>query len=749
MPAAAALSERLALAFEAPLHSRDPVRKLPAAHGHPAPTSPIRFMSTMDDPPPPKRKFNFRQEPKKKPKTEDGSAALKTGFGAKMMAKMGYKGTGGLGKEGEGIAEPIQVVLRGSKGGVGIVSEKSEQQKREERRKAEANGEEYVDSEEEERRERKKRAKATREAQARSAAPRPKKTLFELEAAGMHVPLALQNIIDATTGASTPTSSVSLRGSEAIPFENSLQARVRRDLNSFSEAFEELQIESEAIAPQEYALEKELDALERQMDEIRDISSRLQSMRTGSFDQVCNGLKEMRAAYPSKPLHRESIAVIYPHFSQLIASWSPLEDALEEPAAAFSELSNVIQPRSRRFVSDAYTHPSDALIARAQLDDETPIKRGTTSSYETMMLKLWLPSVSSAITQWDVKEPRPMVHLIEVWRPVLPPFIAKRVLEQITRKLSTSIHEWNPRKFRRSPHTWVVEWLPYLKPSDLDPKGTGLVADIKRKLRHALQSIDITRGPLSGMEQWRKVFGKAEVDRMLTNHLVPRFASHLRDNFELNPAEQDMAPLEAVFAWKELLSDQTLGELLKAQFFPKFLEIIHQWLSSEGVVFSEVEEWIKWWRETLGEDVNALPSVSSCWTEAYTLISQALDMGDARMTDLPAPHLESTRASPEAPDLSKSVNKEPPRQAAQAEEVTFKEIVEEFCGEENLLMMPLREAHDITGLPLFRITASATGRGGAVAYFKGDILMVQNKKDKALWEPTGLDESLIAKAEGK
>jgi tuftelin-interacting protein 11 len=76
-------------------------------------------------------------------------------------------------------------------------------------------------------------------------------------------------------------------------------------------------------------------------------------------------------------------------------------------------------------------------------------------------------------------------------------------------------------------------------------------------------------------------------------------------------------------------------------------------------------------------------------------------------------------------------------------------VVEEFCGEENLLLMPLREAHDVTGLPLFRITASATGRGGAVAYFKGDVLWVQNKKDKSLWEPTGLDEGLIAKAEGK
>ncbi|KAF3037805.1 hypothetical protein E8E12_005751 [Didymella heteroderae] len=704
----------------------------------------------MDDapPPPPKRKFNFRQEAKKKPRTDDASTALKSGFGAKMMAKMGYKGVGGLGKEGEGIAEPIQVVLRASKGGVGIVSEKSEQQKREERRKAEANGDEYVDSSEEERRERKNKAKAAR--QARSAAPpRPKKTLFELEAAGMHVPLALQSIIDATTGASTPTTEVSLRGSGAVPFENSLQARVRRDLNSFSEAFEELQIESKAIAPQEYALEKELEALERHMDDIRDISSRLQSMRTGTFSHVCDALKDLRAAYPSKPLHRESIAVIHPYFLHMIASWSPLDDALEEAAAAFSDLSNVIQPRSRRIKSDAYTHPSDALVAYTPLDDEAPIKRGTSSSYETMMLKLWLPSVSSAVTQWDVKEPRPMVHLIDVWRPVLPPFVAKRVLEQITRKLSTSVHEWNPRKFKRSPHTWIVEWLPYLKPTDLDPKGSGLVAEIKRKLRHALQSIDITRGPLAGMEQWRKVFGKAEIDRMLTNHLVPRFASHLRDNFEINPAEQDMAPLEAVFAWKGLLSDQTLGELLKAQFFPKFLDIIHQWLSSEGVVFNEVQEWIKWWRETLGDDINALPSVSSCWDEAYTLINQALDLGDARLTDLPAPRVESVRPSPEAPDLSKSINKEPPRPAAQVEEATFKDVVEEFCGEENLLMMPLREAHDVTGLPLFRITASATGRGGAVAYFKGDVLWVQNKKNKALWEPTGLDEGLIAKAEGK
>jgi tuftelin-interacting protein 11 len=696
-----------------------------------------------------KRKRTFRQEPKKKAKLDDGSAKLKSGFGAKLLAKMGYKGEGGLGREGDGISEPIQVVLRGSKGGVGIVAEKSEQQRREERKKAEANGEEYVDTSEEERR-KKKQKKAKARGEARTTAPRPKKTVFEMEAAGMHVPLALQSIIDATTGASTPTSGVSLRGTDIIPFESSLQARVRRDLSSFSEAFEELQIESETIPAQEWALEKELESLERQIDEAEDMRARLESMRSATFNGACEGLKSLRAAYPSKPLHRESIAIIYPHFSDMIASWNPLGNALENVAAAFSELADVVQPRSRRITTHTYTHPSEALVARTTVDEEEAIKPGTTSSYETMMLKFWLPSVSSAVTQWDVKDPHPMVHLLETWTPVLPPFVAKRVLEQVTRKLSTSVQDWNPRKFKRSPHTWIVEWLPYLKPADLDPNGSGLVTEVKRKLRHALQSIDLSRGPLAGMESWRKVFGKTEFDHLLTNHLVPRFATYLRDNFEVNPAEQDLAPLEAVFAWKGLISDQVIGELLRAQFFPKFLDIIHQWLSSEEVVFTEVEKWIEWWRdEILKPEINALPSVASCWDEAYTLINQALDLGAARLTDLPAPRVESVRASPETPQFSKSINKEPARPAPQMEEMTFKDVVEEFCAEENLLMIPLREAHETTGLPLFRVTASATGRGGAVAYLKGDILWVQNKKDKSVWEPMGLDEGLVAKAEGK
>ena len=59
------------------------------------------------------------------------------------------------------------------------------------------------------------------------------------------------------------------------------------------------------------------------------------------------------------------------------------------------------------------------------------------------------------------------------------------------------------------------------------------------------------------------------------------------------------------------------------------------------------------------------------------------------------------------------------------------------------------EAHELTGLPLFRITASATGKGGVKVYIKGDIVYAQNKKNKSQWEPVGLEEGLVDRAEGK
>ena len=86
---------------------------------------------------------------------------------------------------------------------------------------------------------------------------------------------------------------------------------------------------------------------------------------------------------------------------------------------------------------------------------------------------------------------------------------------------------------------------------------------------------------------------------------------------------------------------------------------------------------------------------------------------------------------------------------APVREITFKDIVEEWCADQGLIILPLREAHPQNGHPLFRITASASGKGGVIAFLQGDVVWVQNRKARDIWEPMGLEDQLVERAEGK
>jgi len=147
--------------------------------------------------------------------------------------------------------------------------------------------------------------------------------------------------------------------------------------------------------------------------------------------------------------------------------------------------------------------------------------------------------------------------------------------------------------------------------------------------------------------------------------------------------------------------------------------------------------------------------VSETWDKGLEMMNLALDLGDRAKEDLPMPAAGPAKplvsATPGTPKASSATGAaQTPKSVRKVEEeATFKDVVEAWCEEESLLLIPLREAHAITGLPLFRITASATGRGGAVVYLKGDVVWAQRKGEKSVWEPIGLEEKLIHRAEGK
>ena len=226
----------------------------------------------------------------------------------------------------------------------------------------------------------------------------------------------------------------------------------------------------------------------------------------------------------------------------------------------------------------------------------------------------------------------------------------------------------------------------------------------------------------------------------MLKYVVPKLSATLREDFQVNPAQQDLKPLQDVLAWSEIIRPSIFSQLLEMEFFSKWLTTLHQWLVHPEASFEEVAQWYSSWKRIFPEDVQRMSGVERGFTKGLELMNKAIELGPA-VSQLPRPDLQSPDV-PERQGKARTTTKaKPPR----IQEITFRSIVDDYASSHNLMFFPAGKVDEKTGHALFRVSKGADGKGGLLVYIADDAVWAT---DGEQYRAISLEEMVLRATKG-
>jgi tuftelin-interacting protein 11 len=414
-------------------------------------------------------------------------------------------------------------------------------------------------------------------------------------------------MLTSTSGIMTPTTGTATPESTEVIEARKLVKRAQADLLAFSDEWKSLQERKTWIDLELKEKEQEMDDLRSDFESLQVFSELVSGeLATADWGQVIGCLqKALELKATTSEIADIAVAAIHPFLRE--PDWDPLQ----EPTRFASELKGLSTLLMPPMSNGKSISKWDSLAVNT--DDIYRRHHKSTTPYESMMYKNWLPKALAAVRSWDVYDPTPMLNIMEAWNDLLPPFVRAQFIDNIVRKLETAVSDWNPKSRRQShrlPHSWLFPWLQYLPSYHLDPKGTGLVADVRRKFRQLIDVWEFKKGLLPGLTQWEGVLGD-QWRPLVMSHVLPAMGKYLSQNFSIEPSDQEptLPVLTGILKWTPMLGRRVIAEVLIQHMFPKWHKILKEWLSLTDVNLSQVAEWYAWWRGALLKELAEVRSV--------------------------------------------------------------------------------------------------------------------------------------------
>lgn len=619
---------------------------------------------------------------------------------AALMRQMGWTG-GGLGKDGKGIVNPVEVKMRPNRAGVAF------------------GGKEKPKSPEP-------------QAEANEPAPKvwkrrdKKRTQVVYRTYDEIVAGANETVLDATGAHVTKVESVAAAlANHSVPSAHESIPELRHNVallvQGSKDALDKLARHGAALRERQAWLTNAVnEARDRRRDEEREhaeLASVMQAVRalhdagerSTSFRELVPAMSKV-VTLPHAVIERfgldEAVAgALVPAMKHTVSRWDPLQEPL-----ICQEL---------------------AMWTPVLLRDP-PGERPMTP-YESVLWNVWMPAVRRACTQWDVHDAAPLIALIEGWQGMLPAWLVDNIYDQLVLpKLEHAIHAWTPQA--PPMHVWILPWL-----AGGEARMSSIVQATRRKWRSVLSSWRVADGVPPHLPAWRSIYTTKEWDALLLERIVPVLSRALR-TWRIDPRHQDMRTLEHVLAWYGVLRDSVLSRVLEADVGSQWLDILHAWLTQPDVDAGEVAAWYEAWRQWFPPHVARLPGPSHMFMRGLHMMNAALDRGAERV-HMPKPS-KAPLSRKDTPQPARLVGAPP-----SLDDISFRAIVEEHATHHDLFVRALNQLEPSTGLALLRISSHIDGKMGTTFYIDDDVIFIAAERDagKPVFEPVSLAE-LVARA---
>eukprot|EP00041_Stephanoeca_diplocostata_P016098 m.313163 g.313163 ORF g.313163 m.313163 type:complete len:879 (-) comp20253_c0_seq8:312-2948(-) len=537
-----------------------------------------------------------------------------SGFGMKMLEKMGWSKGKGLGVQEQGIARPIDVKLRQKGAGLQDSGERTEQSRQDFKNKDDEREKEEKFEEEMSQWRVDPNVKRTKK-------PKYKyKTVDELAEEGASSTAGISTSSIKVVDMSGPQVRV-LEGYDKIragapdvhTSDTSPLPELQRELNRLvTTATTDVQQLSQRVRKEEArqrALRNDISSTaervkkeQRYIARLADIlliieGCRQRAMSTDTpmdLDECREMFLKLKQSYPdeyaSYGLSALTGALLYPLLRRELDGW----DALTAPADRVSfirDCRTLLDDGSHRGTGGA-DHSGD------NLDDDN-----TMSMFETLCWDHVVPKLRAGIASANLRDPTAVVAMLATWHQVLPAWMGTNLYTQVVLpRLRAEVDAWDPRSDAQPINLWLHPWLPLA--GDV---LSQLYPTIRFKLGTCLQAWHPSDASAMGvLAPWKKVFPRKDMTSLLQRSILPKLELVLRD-FKIAPDHQDIRPLQWVLAWKDLLAPKDMALLLCDYLLPKLLHVLAAWLSdadtTNGAKYGEIARWYSGWRAEVGDEV--------------------------------------------------------------------------------------------------------------------------------------------------